>query len=191
MQKFKKKYENVVFYQRTLKSCKASDRQQSLNFENSGPLNGRIKIVHTIRFREIDAKNFVVQYRKGCTRQRANRMLFTREKNFSRQLSVAFRKYRNRPIRYNSTLARLEKPMQKLRRRSYLLYIHLAGSLIKDRIPSITIIKPQRRKQGFGSGSGSVVDPDSIRSVVPESGSRSRRAKMTHKSRKKLRNFMF
>ncbi len=46
--------------------------------------------------------------------------------------------------------------------------------------------------QGFGSGS--VLDPDSIRSVDPdpysESGSGSRRAKMTHKSRKKLRNFM-
>jgi hypothetical protein len=41
-------------------------------------------------------------------------------------------------------------------------------------------------KQGFGSGSG--LDPDSIRSVEPdpysESGSGSRRAKMTHKSRK-------
>ncbi len=33
-------------------------------------------------------------------------------------------------------------------------------------------------------------DPDSIRSVDP-SGSGSRRAKMTHKSRKKLRYFMF
>jgi hypothetical protein len=40
--------------------------------------------------------------------------------------------------------------------------------------------------QGFGSGSGS--DPDSIRSVDPdpysESGSGSRRAKMTHKIKK-------
>jgi hypothetical protein len=40
--------------------------------------------------------------------------------------------------------------------------------------------------QGFGSGSGS--DPDSIRSMdsdpYSESGSGSRRAKMTHKSRK-------
>ncbi len=48
-------------------------------------------------------------------------------------------------------------------------------------------------KQGFGSGSG--LDPDSIRPMDPdpysESGSGSRRAKMTHKSRKKLRNFMF
>jgi hypothetical protein len=45
-------------------------------------------------------------------------------------------------------------------------------------------------------GSGSVLDPDSIRSVDPDpysesgSGSESRRAKMTQKSRKKLRNFM-
>jgi hypothetical protein len=48
-------------------------------------------------------------------------------------------------------------------------------------------------KQGFGSGSG--LDPDSIRPMDPdpysESGAGSRRAKMTHKSRKKLRNFMF
>ncbi len=46
-------------------------------------------------------------------------------------------------------------------------------------------------KQGCGSGSG--LDPDSIGSVAPdsESGSGSRRAKMTHKSRKKLKNFMF
>jgi hypothetical protein len=40
-----------------------------------------------------------------------------------------------------------------------------------------------------------VADPDSIGSVdpdpYPESGSGSRRAKMTQKSRKKLRNFMF
>ncbi len=46
---------------------------------------------------------------------------------------------------------------------------------------------------GFGSGSG--LDSDSIRSVDPdpysESGSGSRRAKITHKSRKKSRNFMF
>jgi hypothetical protein len=39
------------------------------------------------------------------------------------------------------------------------------------------------------------LDPDSIGSVDPdpysESGSGSRRAKMTHKSRKELRNFMF
>jgi hypothetical protein len=49
--------------------------------------------------------------------------------------------------------------------------------------------------QCFGSGSVSVLDPDSIGSVDPdpcsESVSRFRRAKMTHKSRKKLRNFMF
>jgi hypothetical protein len=40
--------------------------------------------------------------------------------------------------------------------------------------------------QGFGSGSG--LDPDSIGPVDPESesGSGSRRAKMTHKSRKKF-----
>jgi hypothetical protein len=44
--------------------------------------------------------------------------------------------------------------------------------------------------QGFGSGSG--LDPDSIGPVDPdqdtdsESGSGSRRAKMTHKSRKKI-----
>jgi hypothetical protein len=48
---------------------------------------------------------------------------------------------------------------------------------------------------GFRSESGSVLDPDSIRSVDPdpdsESGSGSRRAKMTHKSRKNLRHFMF
>jgi hypothetical protein len=38
-----------------------------------------------------------------------------------------------------------------------------------------------------------VADPDSIGSVDPdsESGSGSRRAKMTHKSRKKLKNLMF
>ncbi len=46
------------------------------------------------------------------------------------------------------------------------------------------------KKQGFGSGSG--FDPDSIRLVDPdpylESGSGSRRAKMTHKSRQKFRN---
>ncbi len=45
--------------------------------------------------------------------------------------------------------------------------------------------------QGFGSG----LDPDSIRSVdsdpYSESGSGSRREKMTHKSRKKFRNLMF
>jgi hypothetical protein len=37
------------------------------------------------------------------------------------------------------------------------------------------------------------LDPDSIGSVDPdsESGSGSRRAKMTHKSRKKYKNFMF
>jgi hypothetical protein len=44
-------------------------------------------------------------------------------------------------------------------------------------------------------GIGSVLDPDSIRSVDPnpylESGSGSRRAKMTHKSIKKIRNFMY
>jgi hypothetical protein len=44
------------------------------------------------------------------------------------------------------------------------------------------------RSQGFGSGSG--LDPDSIRSVDPdpywESGSGYRRAKMTHKRRKNL-----
>jgi hypothetical protein len=43
-------------------------------------------------------------------------------------------------------------------------------------------------KQGFGSGSGSVLDPYSIGPVDPdpysEYGSGSRRAKMTHKSRK-------
>jgi hypothetical protein len=45
--------------------------------------------------------------------------------------------------------------------------------------------------QGFGSGSGSGLDPYSIGPVDPdpdpysESGSGSRRAKMTHKSRKK------
>jgi hypothetical protein len=41
----------------------------------------------------------------------------------------------------------------------------------------------------FGSG----LDPDSIRSVDPDpySESGSKRAKMTHKSRQKLRNFMF
>jgi hypothetical protein len=47
--------------------------------------------------------------------------------------------------------------------------------------------------QGFGSGSGSVLDPDSIRSVDPdpylEFGSGSRKAKMEHKSRKKLKKF--
>jgi hypothetical protein len=46
--------------------------------------------------------------------------------------------------------------------------------------------------QGCGSGSGSVLDPYSIGSLDPdpdpysESGSGSRRAKMSHKSRKKL-----
>ncbi len=49
--------------------------------------------------------------------------------------------------------------------------------------------------QGLGSGSG--LDPDSNMSVdldtntYSESGSGSRRAKITHKSRKKLREFMF
>jgi hypothetical protein len=44
-----------------------------------------------------------------------------------------------------------------------------------------------------GCGSGSQLDPDSIGSMDPgaESGSGSRRAKMTHKSRKKLKNVMF
>jgi hypothetical protein len=40
-------------------------------------------------------------------------------------------------------------------------------------------------------GSGSRLDPDSIRPVDPESGSGSRRAEVTHKNRKKLINFMF
>ncbi len=42
-----------------------------------------------------------------------------------------------------------------------------------------------------GCGSGSQLDPDSIESVDPdsESGSEFRRAKVTHKSRRK--NFMF
>jgi hypothetical protein len=52
-----------------------------------------------------------------------------------------------------------------------------------------------RLSQGCGSGSGSLLDQDSIRSVDPdpysESGSGYRRAKMNHKSRKKFRNFMF
>ncbi len=45
--------------------------------------------------------------------------------------------------------------------------------------------------QCFGSGSG--MDPESIRSEDPDSvsGSGSRRAKMNHKNIKKLRNFMF
>ncbi len=55
------------------------------------------------------------------------------------------------------------------------------------------------KRAGNGAGSvsqiSSVSDPDSIRSVDPdpysESGSGSTRAKMTHKSRKKLRNLMF
>ncbi len=46
-----------------------------------------------------------------------------------------------------------------------------------------------------GCGSGSEMDPDSIGSVDPdphlESGSGSRRAKITDKNIKKLRNFMF
>jgi len=47
-------------------------------------------------------------------------------------------------------------------------------------------------QQGFGSGSGFVLDPYSIGPVDPdpdpysESGSGSRRAKMSHKSRKKF-----
>ncbi len=47
--------------------------------------------------------------------------------------------------------------------------------------------------QGCGSGSESVsgLNPDSIGSVDPDPDSESRRAKMTHKSRKKLNNFMF
>jgi hypothetical protein len=119
----------------------------------------KLKYFHNFRFREIVAKKFAVQYRKGCTRQRnKSNVIFAREKNFSRQL-LHFAKMENRPIRYNPTLARLEKRMQKPRPRSYLLYIHLAGSLIKDRIPSIAIIKPKRRKKGFGSGS----DPYLIR----------------------------
>jgi hypothetical protein len=43
----------------------------------------------------------------------------------------------------------------------------------------------------FEQGCGSGLDPDSIGSVDPDSESGSRRAKMTHKSRKKFRNFMF
>ncbi len=60
----------------------------------------------------------------------------------------------------------------------------------------------QSCKQCFGSGldpiwigSRSGLDPESIRSVDPdpdsESASGSRRAKMTHKNRKKFRNFIF
>jgi len=50
---------------------------------------------------------------------------------------------------------------------------------------------PERVIQGCGSGSELV--PDSIGSVDPysESGSESRRAKMTPKSREKFKNFMF
>jgi hypothetical protein len=48
-------------------------------------------------------------------------------------------------------------------------------------------------KQGCGSGSG--LDPNSIGSVDPDpdsvSGSGSRRAKITHRSRKIFKNFMF
>ncbi len=40
-------------------------------------------------------------------------------------------------------------------------------------------------------GFGSELDPDTIGSVDSESGSGSRRTKMTHKSRKEFRNFMF
>jgi hypothetical protein len=45
----------------------------------------------------------------------------------------------------------------------------------------------------FGQCFESVLDPDSIRLVDPdpESESGSRRAKITHKNRKKLRNFIF
>ncbi len=41
--------------------------------------------------------------------------------------------------------------------------------------------------QCFGSRSG--LDPDSIRSVDPDSGSGSKRAKMIHKNRKKVKKF--
>jgi hypothetical protein len=62
---------------------------------------------------------------------------------------------------------------------SYYKYINLKG----------------KNKKIQGCGSGSQLDPDSIGSVDPdpysESGSGSRRAKATHKSRKNLRNFMF
>ena len=48
-------------------------------------------------------------------------------------------------------------------------------------------------RQGFGSGSvsGSDLDPDSIRSVDPDpySESGSKRAKITHKSRKNIKKF--
>ncbi len=53
---------------------------------------------------------------------------------------------------------------------------------------------PLASRQGFGFGSGSQLDPDSIGSVDPDpySESGSRRAKiMTNKRRKNLRNFMF
>jgi hypothetical protein len=54
---------------------------------------------------------------------------------------------------------------------------------------------PKKITKNLCFGSGSVLDSDSIRSVEPypdlESGSGSTRAKMTHKNRKKLRNFMF
>ncbi len=68
-----------------------------------------------------------------------------------------------------------------------------------SRIPGPGLARPWSGSKNFsifqGCGSGSELDPYSIGSVDPnpysESGSGSRRrAKMTHKSRKKLRNFM-
>ncbi len=62
---------------------------------------------------------------------------------------------------------------------------------------SLFISLPVCCRQCFGSLSGSGLDTDSIRSEDPDlysesgSGSVSMRAKMTHKNRKKLRNFMF
>jgi hypothetical protein len=48
-------------------------------------------------------------------------------------------------------------------------------------------------RSGSGSVSGSGLDPDSIESVDPDPDSESgyRRAKITHKSRKKFKKFMF
>ncbi len=61
------------------------------------------------------------------------------------------------------------------------------GKLIQEKnLNSKSRVRLKECNQGFGSGSG--LDPYSIGPVDPdpESGSGSRRAKMTHKSRKKF-----
>jgi hypothetical protein len=83
---------------------------------------------------------------------------------------------------------------------SIFLEFETPGARDTGSIPT-TLVEGGRQGEGpswlgnQGCGSGSQLDPDSIGSVdsdpYTESGSGSRRAKITHKSRKYLRNFMF